>query len=207
MNHPSESTYRRRYPRISINFPAHYSLEAEERGARGLVLGGGGLFLDSIQELHENDVIRVQFQPSKLLPQIRATARVRYQIQGKGLGAEFTEIGREHREMILRLIQGQMEERRKYPRAAFSVEVVQKGGPTIGLTTDMSEGGLFVETERPAKPGATIPLWIHLGLGESEIEATAEVLYSVLGRGMGLHFVELKPEDRERLLQFIAKRR
>lgn len=202
-----ELTHRRRYPRIEANFPVQYTVERAENKTRALTLGAGGLFLVLREHAAPEAQLRVQFRPARHLPAIDSGVRVRYQLLGQGIGAEFTDIRPEHRQVILRFIINRMEEKRRYPRTAFAVQVDQEGDDAIGMTTDLSSGGMFLETNRPVQPGSTLKLRIHLGLGETPLEVKTEVLYTVLNLGMGVRFIDIAPSDRARIEAYVAKRK
>jgi len=65
-------------------------------------------------------------------------------------------------------------------------------------------GGLFLCTATPPAAGSTIELVFDLTTGE--IRARAEVRSSAPGRGMGIKFVQMRPEDRARLNHFLSQR-
>ncbi|HUL00660.1 MAG TPA: response regulator [Nitrospirota bacterium] len=75
-------------------------------------------------------------------------------------------------------------------------------------TTDLSEGGMFVRTTRPAGVHTRLTCQIHL-LGQI-IEVDAVVLYSNRSGaglyhepGMGLQFAQIKSQDRELIRRFV----
>jgi hypothetical protein len=96
-------------------------------------------------------------------------------------------------------------ERRKHTRlkCVNSVEL-QPGGaaaPIWGKAVDLSVGGCFVEMPIPLPVGTKlkIGLWIK----ETKLWATAKVVNSRPGFGIGIQFSEISPEDAERLKQFL----
>ena len=69
------------------------------------------------------------------------------------------------------------------------------------LMTNLSRGGLFIATEQPAEIGTHLELQLHVEETGERIEAPSEVVSNDVGpgfapgeRGMGLRFLELKPE-------------
>ncbi len=201
-----ELIYRRRYPRIEANFPVQYLVDSALNKTRALTLGAGGLFLILQEQPDPKTLLRVRFRPARHLPNIESGVRVRYELPGQGIGIEYTDISPKHRQMILRFIHERMEEKRRYPRTAFAVQVDKEGQPAIGIATDLSAGGMFVETSNPASPGSTLNLRIQLGLGEPPLEVKTEILYTVLNSGMGARFVEISPADRQRIEAYLARR-
>jgi uncharacterized protein (TIGR02266 family) len=81
------------------------------------------------------------------------------------------------------------------------------------LMTNLSRGGVFVATERPAEIGTRLELQIHVEETDAWIEAPAEVVTCDVGpgfasdeRGMGLRFLELKPET-QRAIEELYERK
>lgn len=82
------------------------------------------------------------------------------------------------------------------------------GAKRAEIATAISEGGLFVRTLYPQPSNTLTPL--RISIGDREIKATAVVLYSyALGEGpykepgMGMKFVDITDEDRQRIRSFI----
>lgn len=96
-------------------------------------------------------------------------------------------------------------ERRKHTRlkCVNSVEL-QPGGaaaPIWGKAVDLSMGGCFVEMPIPLPVGTKLKL--GLWVKETKLWATAKVVNSRPGFGIGIEFTEMSPEDAERLKQFL----
>ena len=99
------------------------------------------------------------------------------------------------------------ENRRKYPRVKLpkgtfaSWKSAEKSVfarvDTIGL------GGVYLNTLTPLAKGSTTDLIV--GLSTGKICTRATVRRSLPGRGMGLQFVQMAPEDRARLNQFLLQ--
>lgn len=106
-----------------------------------------------------------------------------------------------------------MAERRRYPRVEslnlVSVGKVQESLVGVARTLVMSEGGALLEMAEPY-PVHTV-FRLDLSLEGDLLSVQAEVRDISAGDdGMyevGVRFVDLPPEDRERLEQFIAERR
>ena len=77
-------------------------------------------------------------------------------------------------------------------------------GRTVSRLGTIGLGGLFLCTATPPAAGSTIELVFDLTTGE--IRARAEVRTSAPGRGMGIKFVQMRPEDRARLNHFLSQR-
>jgi len=74
------------------------------------------------------------------------------------------------------------------------------------LMTNLSRGGLFVQTEHPLEIGTTFTLVIHVSSPPRDIAVPVEVVSVGVGpkfsrdkRGMGLRFVEMSPETDKQL--------
>ena len=96
-------------------------------------------------------------------------------------------------------------DRRKQARlkCVNSVEL-QPGGaaaPIWGKAIDLIVGGCFVEMPIPLPVGTKLKLglWIR----ETKLWATAKVVNSRPGFGIGIQFTEMSPEDAGRLRQFL----
>jgi hypothetical protein len=66
----------------------------------------------------------------------------------------------------------------------------------------ISLGGAFLESEQRIYSGASVRLEIRTGL--RRIQATA-VVRNVSPQGVGVEFVHMKPEDRERLRHLVKQ--
>lgn len=197
----------RKYPRIPVDLNVRYSKESVEDRSRGLMLGGGGMFLGVSQIIPVGTELVIRFRPAKHLPLVEAKVRVCYCLEGRGIGIEFTDIQPEHRQSILRLIHHRRKENRRFPRVPLATQVQHAEGSFIGFSRDISTGGMFVETNQPMEPGATLDLRFHLDQDESIVKAEGQVLYVVPRVGIGLSFAEIMPEDFERIRSFVSRGR
>jgi PilZ domain len=68
---------------------------------------------------------------------------------------------------------------------------------TLGL------GGVFIEAQEPAATGEGIKVVFRVAGGE--VSARAMVRNSHPGKGMGVEFTSMRPEDRSRLDRFLRK--
>jgi hypothetical protein len=91
-------------------------------------------------------------------------------------------------------------EKRQHERMPVVVEVSWDGGTrTSGArTTDISEGGCFVDTMAHAPVGEIIDFQLLLPNGAS-IVAQGLVVYELERTGFGVRFTNISASDRERL--------
>jgi c-di-GMP-binding flagellar brake protein YcgR len=97
---------------------------------------------------------------------------------------------------------------RKYPRVSAHVPVrYSLGDKTLrGHATTLGGGGLFLRESGQLPPGAEILVRFRPAKHLRFIEVRARVRYQIPGEGVGLEFVEVKPEDHQLLLRFIHYR-
>lgn len=199
--------YTRKYPRIPAEFTVQILLNNQTYRERASAMGGGGLFL-SVKELPMPTVgteLPVQFRPAKHLPIIKAKARVCYAVEGEGIAVEFLEIDPEHRRLLLQFIHNKTGNRRKHPRAHFATQIECEESMSLAFARDISVGGMFIETSDPMPVGSRLTLRFNLEENAPIVEVTAEVSYQVGRMGVGVQFVEVKPEDLQRIDDFVAK--
>ncbi len=201
-----EPVRERKYPRIPVDLPVQCFLESAEDRAQALMLGGGGMFVGTSQSFSPGTHLRVRFRPAKHLPVMEIKARVCYLVPGKGIGIEFTDISPENRNYILRLIHHRKSENRKYPRVPLATQVTHDLGSLIGFSRDISNGGMFIETNQRLDPGIRLNLRFHLDTQDPIVKAEADILYEIPKVGIGLQFTEVSPEDFDRIRAFVAAR-
>ena len=106
------------------------------------------------------------------------------------------------------IIEVKTEERRQYVRVPAPKGILvgwkTAGRRKVSRVGTIGLGGLFACTATPPAAGSTIELAFDLTTGE--IRARAEVRSSAPGRGMGIKFVQMRPEDRARLHHFLSQR-
>jgi hypothetical protein len=94
---------------------------------------------------------------------------------------------------------------RKHPRCKLPGGIFvawQAGGRReVSRLTTVGLGGLFIQTTSPVAVGANLRLIFDAPGGE--IRARAIVRNTLPGEGMGIQFVELRPECRARLSELI----
>jgi len=106
-------------------------------------------------------------------------------------------------------------EKREFPRHTLRTRVVLEDERGEGFiyfyATDISRGGLFIESEIPLKIGTKIFLSFTLQDNEEPIRTTGEVVrmeklapsYTGIS-GMGIRFLDLDSQDRQRLETFAS---
>jgi uncharacterized protein (TIGR02266 family) len=94
-------------------------------------------------------------------------------------------------------------DRRKSLRvpAKLRVSFTDLGELKASLMINLSRGGVFVATDRPAEIGTRLELRLHIEESGEEIDVPAAVVFRNVGpnlgsgqSGMGLRFLEMKPE-------------
>jgi hypothetical protein len=100
------------------------------------------------------------------------------------------------------------DEKRKHTRLPVVVEVRWEGGTrsSSARTTDISEGGCFVDTMSHAPVGATINFRLITPDGDW-IEVEGEVIYELSRTGFGVRFTKISDSDRERLKALLSEER
>ncbi|HEY5648107.1 MAG TPA: PilZ domain-containing protein [Nitrospiria bacterium] len=99
---------------------------------------------------------------------------------------------------------GTKSERRKHRRVTILQEVYF-GEKKKRRLNDISEEGMFITTPEAFMKGSILDLSFRLFNDEKPIAVKGEVRYIEEGEGMGIRFVDLKPEDRERIRNFVKK--
>jgi hypothetical protein len=88
-------------------------------------------------------------------------------------------------------------ERRGHSRYPFTatVEAVEPKSRTLiqGRTSDLSRGGCYVDTINFFPPGSIVKM--RLTKETRSFETQAQVVYSVVGMGMGVKFIDADPEQ------------
>lgn len=95
-------------------------------------------------------------------------------------------------------------ERRKYPRlkCTMSVELHPQQGALIwGKTTDLGQGGCYIEMPIPLKKGEKLKIGIWIEQVKLWVQGT--VTTSTPGFGIGIKFTEISEPDLDRLKKFL----
>jgi PilZ domain len=85
-------------------------------------------------------------------------------------------------------------EKRGAPRVSFVTDVVCEGAGTrlIARTSDISVSGVFIHSRSCFDPGLLLRL--EFDVTKTRIETVGEICYSIPQVGMGVRFIDLKPE-------------
>ncbi|MEW6327962.1 MAG: TIGR02266 family protein [Thermodesulfobacteriota bacterium] len=106
-------------------------------------------------------------------------------------------------------------ERRRAPRKVVRLEIYYSTPMDIftSLSQNLNEGGIFIETERPAPIGTVVEIKFYLPGDHKPIETHGVVVWSTTsppekgtghpGTGMGIEFESLNNHDKERINRFI----
>ena len=89
-------------------------------------------------------------------------------------------------------------DKRKDPRLEFHCEVKVLGIDRTQKITDLSLGGIFIETNRAAeiRKGQIITVGTKLPTDKNVLKFKAKVIYQV-NRGIGCEFIELKDREKQ----------
>jgi type IV pilus assembly protein PilZ len=104
-------------------------------------------------------------------------------------------------------------ERRKSPRVLLRALVDYESPDTYlyDYSTDLSEGGIFIETEKPLSEGTPLTLRFTLPDVDRVFELKARVAWrneariGKLRRGMGVQFETMDAADRKAITDYISK--
>jgi PilZ domain-containing protein len=97
------------------------------------------------------------------------------------------------------------EEKRRHGRVPVVLEALWDGstGKSRARTTDVSEGGCFIDSLGHVAVGEILSLKLLAPSGEF-ITVEAEVIYEMPRFGFGVHFVNLSEDDRQRLKELLG---
>lgn len=208
MSEPPDSAAereRRRFPRILTDIDVEFDCMGVKTVEKANVLGGGGMFVITNRADLVGAVATVKFQPSSESPLMEARGHVCYLVPGVGMGVEFSEIRKEDREQILRLIFDELGERRTSKRASVVTQIkrVEQRESMVGYSKDVSVGGIFIETEDALSPGKETFLRFKLKPDGPILETRAVVIYRIERYGMALKFIDLAADTRLQIQAFI----
>jgi len=195
--------YPRRYPRIGIR--VQVDCTSGERVFRTIAstLSGGGLFLTPPEGFEPGQEIAIRFRPARHLPMIEAKARVCYVLSQRGAAIEFTEITDDDRQKLLRLIHQKSRDRRQQPRAPLATQIECDRCMSMAFSRDVSLGGMFIETTDPPPEGSLLTVRFNLDQKDRVVTASAQVVYNIEKMGMGVLFMEIKPQDRDAIRAYV----
>ena len=98
-------------------------------------------------------------------------------------------------------------EKRGAPRVPYVSEVVCEGAGTrlIARTSDLSASGVFIHSKLCCEAGTILRL--KFSVTSTQIETVGEVCYSIPHIGMGVRFLDLKPEYDDAIERLIQSQR
>ncbi len=99
-------------------------------------------------------------------------------------------------------------ERRRFERTHASFKVLLRGSGTVfGIATDLSEDGMFVETQELYKPGSKLFLELDLSESSFPVKVYCEAVHSVKSDseqiGLGIKFVNISKSDRSKIKKYL----
>jgi len=103
--------------------------------------------------------------------------------------------------------EGPVAGKRKTPRAPLLTQVEAQGGHagTLGRTSDISVGGLLIETPDTLAIGATVVVRFFVPPEKTPIEAAGRVVRCEPGKCMAVAFLGLPDAHRRRIVDYIQK--
>ena len=194
----------RKFPRVPVRFPVDCRAGNMTVRARAAILGGGGIFLEMENAPPPGTEVALRFRPAKHLPFVKTKARVCYHLPGQGVAFEFAEISPDDRELILRLVEHKKDDRRKFPRVRLATQVQCETAMLLTFSRDVSVGGMFIETNTPLPSGSILTLRFNLDNDETGVIAKGVVTYQIRKFGMGVQFLDLTAEDRQKINAFVG---
>lgn len=103
------------------------------------------------------------------------------------------------------MVEPGQEERRRNKRVHF-VKEIEVVGVGIRRSTDLSVGGMYLDTHEHFPQGSHIELRFKIHDTDPQpIQVHARVLYVHDGVGIGLGFVDLKSEDQVKIKKFVQE--
>lgn len=173
---------------------------------KGRLVGAAALLLQTKRREAVDSPVEVRFRPKAGSPLIEAKGFISAHMKD-GVRVHFTEISDDHRKYLLELLFPPGSERRTTRRVSLVTQLrtIVGGRQLVGYTRDISEGGIFVETEAPPERGTEVTLRFKLTEDGPIHEARATVVYSIGGEGMGLRFWQLPASVREAIELFIGQ--
>ena len=100
------------------------------------------------------------------------------------------------------------DEKRRYPRYPFVAEITYRSDspPVVARISDLSEGGMFVDTVSPLDDRLQVTFSFHLpdNYPDIAVTGTGRVAWSQSTIGMGVEFLEVDGIGGERIRKFLA---
>lgn len=83
------------------------------------------------------------------------------------------------------------------------VQILQGGSLCWGRLGDLSAAGCYIETVLPLPAGSTVQL--RLTVAGNILDLSAKVVWTIPQAGMGVSFVFLTPEEKDRMAQIVEE--
>lgn len=98
-------------------------------------------------------------------------------------------------------------ERRRYRRVKLAAQVHCEAleRREVMVTRDITVEGMFLNAKFPLPTDSELSLTFQLDPAAPPITCTAKVVFSRVGLGMGIKFLDLKPEAFETLQRFVVE--
>lgn len=197
----------RKYPRVPVRFVVECRMGEKTFETRAAILGGGGILLELEDPSLPGAEAVLRFRPARHLPYIKAKARVCYSLPGQGAAFEFQDLSPEDRHLLLRLIEHKKGDRRKFPRVRLATQVQCESATLLAFSRDVSVGGMFIETHQPLPVGSLLTARFNLDNETAVVVAKGVVTYQVKKFGMGVQFVDLTPEHKRLIEDYVGRGR
>jgi c-di-GMP-binding flagellar brake protein YcgR len=95
-------------------------------------------------------------------------------------------------------------EKRKFKRVSI-LQDLYFGDQQMRPMESLSEEGMFIPTPDVFMKGSILDIKFKIFNDRNPISVQAEVRYVREGRGMGVRFLDIKPEDRKRIREFVKR--
>jgi len=218
---------KRRYPRITLSQGLKVAWQVERRREVGVAntIGQGGLFIAAEQPPPLGATVRLLFDgPGGV---ILTNATVRDSRPGHGMGVEFGPLDPESSKRLTDLLAqvllggglGEEEKtetrdsvedpaaKRRFKRVDLPRGLIVawswEQGSQMSIAPTVGRGGLFIATLDPAPAGTSLRMLFDVPGGE--ILATGVVRDCRPGRGMGIEFTQMGPQEVARLESLLHK--
>lgn len=201
---PDRPAERRRVPRIPFKAT---SVVAETGSSQVVIaqtteLSRFGCFVQTIKPYPQGT--RVNIEVAEAGDIFTASGVVAY-VTGDGMGVVFSMVESESYEVLAKWLSRTARRSARYSFGA-TAEVRDLGSPNeqVAITLDLSAGGCFIKTATPLPKGTRIRVRIeHDG---AEFTAIGRVTNNVSANGMGIEFVEIEPNDRAILEDWLPEK-
>ena len=101
-------------------------------------------------------------------------------------------------------MQGLSESRRVSRHACLGgVQILRDGNICWGRLGDLSGGGCYIETIVPLPAGTTVQL--RLTVAGNVLDLSAKVIWTIPQAGVGVSFLFVSPQEKERIAQIIEE--